>query len=467
MARSGAKGDAGFACSVLWIVGATLTACFACRHAQAVGPAAANNASAAAPRQIDESRMRAAGIRKLSSRRLTLFTDLPSEKSVDELPDIFDQAFPQWCDYFRIDPRQHEDWHITAYLMKDKLRFAAAGVLPDYLPAFIEGRGYTRQDECWVWEQSSPYYRRHLLLHEGTHAFMYTLLGNVGPPWYAEGIAELMGTHRWADGRLTLNYFPKHPQEVPKLGRIEIVQTEFAARRAVRLADILNYPPGSFRNDEPYAWSWAAAAFLDNHPRYRERFRTLAKFVGDPDFKHRFAETFSRDGTQLAEEWQVFASDIAYGYDFKRTELDFRPGTALPPLGATLAVAGDRGWQNSGVRLEAGKTYQLRATGQFQVGKDSPLDNLIPPRRQPRPWISEAGGVSIHFNHGQPLGILLAAIRPDGAAITTSPLVMPDVVGLAATVRPTHSGTLYLRTNISDGDLDNAAGLLSVAVAPR
>ena len=71
---------------------------------------------------------------------MTLYTDLPAEQSVDELPAVFDQAFPQWCDYFHVDPRQHDDWRMTAYLMKDKLRFAAAGVLPDNLPSFIEGR---------------------------------------------------------------------------------------------------------------------------------------------------------------------------------------------------------------------------------------------------------------------------------------------------------------------------------------
>ena len=53
------------------------------------------------PVRVDEGRVRAAGIRKLSSKRLTLYTDLPPEASVEELPGIFDQAFPQWCGVLR------------------------------------------------------------------------------------------------------------------------------------------------------------------------------------------------------------------------------------------------------------------------------------------------------------------------------------------------------------------------------
>lgn len=461
------------ACGALcaaWILsigrGAKQSACAAEPPGQAVPSATFS------PRQVDEGRLRAAGIRKLTSRRLTLYTDLPPEQSVEELPAVFDQAFPQWCDYFHIDPRQHDDWRMTAYLMKDKLRFLAAGVLPENLPAFIEGRGYTRQSESWVWDQSSPYYRRHLLLHEGTHGFMYTLLGNIGPPWYAEGTAELLGTHRWQDGRLTLNYFPKRSQDVPKLGRIEIVETEFAARRAMRLNDVLNFGPRAHVKDEPYAWCWALAAFLDNHPRYRDRFRSLPKFVNDPDFNRRFAETFTGDGAHMAEEWQVFISNIAYGYDFKRTQIDFTPGKAIGALGAKVTVAADRGWQNSGQELEAGKTYVLHARGRFQVGKGDPSEeagkaDTAQAIREPRIWWSEPNGVSIHYVHGKPLGILLAAVHPDDDPPATSPLVTPLVIGLGATIRPVSSGTLFLRANVSDGKLDAAGGSLSVDIVPQ
>ncbi|MEX0643638.1 MAG: hypothetical protein WD468_13120, partial [Pirellulales bacterium] len=57
-----------------------------------------------AVRQIDESRARAAGIRKLTGKHLVLYTDVPSSPEVDRLPAVFDQAVPQWAEYFGIDP---------------------------------------------------------------------------------------------------------------------------------------------------------------------------------------------------------------------------------------------------------------------------------------------------------------------------------------------------------------------------
>ena len=95
-------------------------------------------------------------------------------------------------------------WRMTGFLMKDKARFAERGLLPGDLPPFAHG--YSRGRNLWLYEQPSDYYRRHLLLHEGTHGFMNTILGGCGPPWYMEGMAELLGTHRWrgrpADARL-------------------------------------------------------------------------------------------------------------------------------------------------------------------------------------------------------------------------------------------------------------------------
>ena len=124
---------------------------------------------------------------------------------------------------------------MRASLIDDPARFEAAGLLPSDLPKFLNG--FTRQNECWLYNQTSPYYRRHLLLHEGVHGFMFTLLGRNAPPWYMEGMAELLATHRWQDGKLELPYFPKRPDEVPKLGRIEIVQKDFAGRPGQTIPD--------------------------------------------------------------------------------------------------------------------------------------------------------------------------------------------------------------------------------------
>ena len=286
--------------------------------------------------------------------------------------------------------------------------------------------GYSRNYGLWVYEQPSVYYRRHLLLHEGTHGFMNTILGGCGPPWYMEGTAELLGTHRLRDGRLTLGAMPASRQEVPEWGRIRIIKDAFAGHRAMRVDGVVGYPPIVFLDNGPYAWSWALSALLDGNPKYRGRFRQLYNAIPQGRVNERFYELFRSDWQELNEQWQVFIAEIEYGYDFARTAIDFTPGEALPPGGARVKVAADRGWQNSGLRLQAGKQYRLTASGRYQVGKTT------------RIWWCEPGGVSIRYYQGRPLGILLAAVRPASspqspADKSPSALLRPLVVGLGAT----------------------------------
>ncbi len=401
--------------------------------------------------EIDDARVAAEGIRKLQGKHLILYTDLDSEPEVDELPAVFDRAFPQWCEYLGVDAKEHDDWSLTGILMRDKQRFRRAGLMPDDLPPFPHG--YARNFEFWLYEQPSAYYRRHLLLHEGTHGFMNTLLGSCGPPWYMEGIAELLATHRWRDGRLTLNVFPADRDEVPMWGRVKIVKEAYAERRGRHLRDVIEYSRTAHRQNEPYGWCWAAAAFLDGHPRYRERFRELPELVRYADFSRRFDTMMAADWDPLCEEWELFVADLEYGYDTVRNAIDFQPGAPLPRGGASATVAADRGWQSSRLFLEAGKTYRLAAAGRYQVAD------------HPQIWWCEPGGVTIRYWDGQPLGILLAAVRPEKYdPPTPSALVRALVVGLKAEIRPTESGTLYFRINDSPAELADNAGILTVRV---
>lgn len=392
----------------------------------------------------------ATDIRQVASKHLTLYTDLPSGEEIDALPGYFDQAFAEWCAYFGVDERQHADWHVRCYLMKVPERFRTAGLLPADLPEFASG--YTRADQIWLYDQTSAYYRRHLLLHEGTHAFMYALVGAASAPWYFEGVAELLATHRLDDGKLSLNYFPRHRDEVPKLGRIEIVQAGYAARHAMSLTKIFAYDQRAHSQNEPYGWCWAAAAFLDGHPRYQARFRELRRAAGDQDFAEQARKLFAADWARVNEDWQLYVANLDYGYDFQKMDVELAAGKPLAAAGARVSVAADRGWQSSGVQLEAGKKYRLRAAGRYEVAKE------------PRAWECEPGGVTIRYYHGQPLGILLAAIRSDDAS-GSSGLLKPLVVGLGTTLSVEHAGTLYLRINDSAGSLGDNSGSLSVEIA--
>ena len=138
--------------------------------------------------------------------------------------------FPNGGPIFDQDAAGLSDWHVTGCVIRDKALFRDAGLIPDSLPHFLDG--YCVGSRFWVYDQPSDYYRRHLVLHEGTHSFMFTVLGGCGPPWYMEGTAELLGTHRWKDGQLELNYIPANWEESPMWGRIKIVQDDLAAHRA-------------------------------------------------------------------------------------------------------------------------------------------------------------------------------------------------------------------------------------------
>ncbi len=398
----------------------------------------------------------AAGFRKIEGQHLTLITDLAPSPDVDELPRVLDAAFGQWCEYLSLDAARHADWHATGYLMQSKQRFQQAGYWRDDLPPFPNG--FSTGKEFWLHNQTSPYYRRHLLLHEGVHSFMYQLIGTAGPPWYMEGIAELLATHRWQDGQLTVGYFPHDSAEVPGLGRIQLIQADVAAGKGLSVSQVLAYDSRAHMQVQPYAWSWALAAFLDGHPRYHDRFRQAADFVRQGKFEARFRELFAADWPQLCDEWQVFAANLDYGYDFAHMAIDFRPGKPLPAGGAEAVVAADRGWQSSGVRVEAGKQYRLRASGRYRIGE------------KPSTWWCEPGGVTIRYNQGRPLGMLLAAIHADRARQTAdagsdlSSLSQPAGVGLATLLAPAQSGTLYFRVNEPAGELADNLGQLTVEI---
>jgi len=397
----------------------------------------------------DDARIKAAGIRKLSGEHLTLYTDLPSARAVDELPALFDQAYAQWRDYFGKEPKS--PWRVVGCLIGDKQKFQDVGLAPADLPPFLHG--YYRSDQVWLYEQPSDYYRRHLLLHEGTHAYADAALGSCGPPWYLEGIAELLATHSWVDGKLKLNVFPTRREDVPLWGRIKVVRDAIDAGHPLTLNEVLDYGPTAHRRAEPYAWCWALAAFLDGHPRYHERFQKLPILVLEPNFNQKVRELFGDDWKQLSDEWQAFAANLEYAYDFERAAIDFKAGQPLPAAGATVTIAADRGWQSSGYQLEAGKSYRLSASGRFQLAKN------------PRPWISELNGVSIRYSQGKPLGVLLGAVySPSRDPQAHVALATPITIGPAATVKPDHSGTLYLRVNDSMAELADNAGKVEVRI---
>jgi hypothetical protein len=415
-----------------------------------------------APLQVDfinPKVLKSAGLRVIRGKHLVLVTDLPDSKeigkAVNALPAAFDKAVPLWAAYFGVGDKTWQAFRMEGHLMKDQAPFRKLGLLSADVPRFKNG--YTMGVDFWINEQETDYYRRHLLLHEGVHGFMLAVYGGFGPPWYMEGMAELLATHKLDGDKLVLPYYPKNKKEVPLLGRIRIVQDAVEARKAMRLPQIMAYPPGAhLQSNEPYGWSWAAAFFLDSHPRYRERFRKLTGSISDAEFNQALRKAFTDDWRELREEWLIFMMTIEHDYDFQRTPVVYGAGQPLPADGQRVKIAADRAWQSTGVQLQAGQTYRLRAKGRYQIA-EQPVGRI---------WWCEPGGVTIRYYNGQPLGKLLAALRVDepGDPNYTTPLIAPAPIGLDAVFSPEETGTLYLRVNDSAAELSDNAGELAVEI---
>jgi len=406
------------------------------------------------PRQVDERRAAHVGIRKLVSRHLRLYTDLPASDAVDGLPAVFDAAVPLWADYFQIDPAKLSHWRMQGYLIQDRAKFAALGLLPKERPEFPNG--FSSGYELWWMEQPSDYFRRHLLLHEGTHGFMYTQLGDTGPGWYMEGMAELLGTHRWQDGQLSLHVMPTSRQEVPMWGRIKLIRDAHRDKKTFDLPVLLALDKRRAFSTEEYAWCWALCEFLDSHPRWQKKFRELPRWVshggGERNrFNQRFRQEFHQEWAELLIEWQAFVATLDYSYDAERMVMRHRRGTAISKI-TEVTITADQGWQSTGWQLEAGREYELKASGRYQIAND-PDDKTVP-------WPCEPGGVTLKYHDGQPLGILLGAWRVKSKERFSEPFA----IGLAGKLKPPADAVLYLRVNDSPAKLSDNQGMLSASI---
>jgi hypothetical protein len=399
------------------------------------------------PRDIDARRAAAAGIRILEGRHIQLLTDLPASPAVDELPQVFDAAIPEWAAYFGM-PANNVRSRWLGFVIQDRENFAALNLLPEDNPNFVNG--YARGYEFWLMDQPSEYYRRHLFLHEGTHAFMQTQLGGCGAGWYMEGMAELLGAHSWRNGRLKLGVMPASRDDVPMWGRTKLIRDAVARGTAWPLEAVLAIDNRRVLTTDDYAWTWALASLLDRHPQFEERFRELNKFVHDPSFDDWFRAHFKKDWKDLLAEWEAYVAQLDYGYDVERMAMVHKTPAPIDGGSARVSIAADSGWQSTGWLLRAGETYRVSASGRFQIANEG------------RPWPCEPGGVTIEYRDGRPLGMLLGALRPTGEGAGS--FGGPIAIGLGATVKPERDSVLYLRVNDSPAKLRDNRGTMSVRV---
>jgi hypothetical protein len=396
-------------------------------------------------------RIEALGFRQLQTTHVELITDVSPEKSAPLLPAV-EQLHPFLVKYFGDLPpaRNGAKYKVTGYLMLDRDKFFASGLAKEKQVGSFHGRQIGA--EFWLNNQTLDYYRRHLLLHEIVHCYMRHLPNNSGlPPWYLEGMAELIATHRETDGRVEFSVMPQIRSRYSGLERIIIIQRDVKRRGIRSLGEITNFSVKEFQDVEAYAWSWALCRFLDSHQRYRKSFQALAKNLSKVQFRSTLNAIYADRSDQFATEWALFANNIVHGYDFDRSAITFVKGM---PLAATTMVSVDssKGWQSSAIQVEKGESYVVKGRGVFSVAQE------------PKPWISEANGVSIRYVRSRPIGQLLGAIRSDE---TSGPETMLKDFALGNDVQFTapFSGTLYFRINDHWGELADNKGSIEVSVA--
>ena len=270
---------------------------------------------------------RRAGLRVLESERLVLATDRPPRAGdgVDQLPRIFDAAFATWCDHYGIPPDALPTWRAFGCLVVDRERFRSAGLLPDEIPDFVNG--FCDRNRFWMQDQSNPAYRRHLLLHEGVHAFTLTVRMLATPAWYNEGIAEYLATHRLTGAgnevRFEATPMPARASDVEQLGRIEQLRKLRTAVRASSLGDVLNAAAAGRHEIADYAANWAAVTLFAQHPAYAAAFGELERGPLAPDFNDRLARMPGYAADRAGRDFDAFTDDIDYGYDFARSAIDW------------------------------------------------------------------------------------------------------------------------------------------------
>ena len=418
----------------------------------------------------DDETLKAAGIRKLTSKHLTLYTDLASSPDVDELPTVFDRAIPLWADFFEVGEQTFKGWRVTACIIQNKQRFEEYKLLPGNAPPFLHG--LQMFDRVWVNEQPSAYYRRHLLLHEGAHAAMNRVFGRVGPAWYREGMAELLGTHRLSDGKLKLPYFPQDRKVVEHWGRIKIIQDDMRKGVVRSIPSIVNANTREFLQVESYAWSWALQSFGHAHPDFRDLFRSLQQemYFSERGVTNKFMKEYHRRKYEMDSAWRLFLHHLDYGYDSSKETVQLsnseRSQTGLlPQVGPieknkTLSAEVDasRGWQSTGIVLPAAMQLDLAASGKFRLAVEENRN----PGKPKIEWISEPDGVTIEYYQSRPLGQLLAAVvnPADDSGITS--LTRPQPVGRRARIDTQKGGVLYLRINERADQLHDNDGFIRV-----
>ena len=403
------------------------------------------------PREFDDAMLASRGIHRFASKRAVLYTDIDPEQA-RSLPAVIDAVYDAWSEYFGELPpaRDGREFQVTGFIIRDRQLFSDLGLIPIDLPPFIHGRH--RGLEFWMLEQETDYYRKHLMIHEATHCFMTIVEPSADPRpvWYLEGMAEIFGTHQSAEDGLEFRIMPADNRDFPGLGRITLVQTETAADRHKSLDALISFAPTRFLENDAYGWTWAMCEFLDRHPRWKSDFRKLGQQFTGTSFRRLFVTLFAEDMPRMRSEWQLFSRQLVPGYDLDRASVSWEP--AARPQPQVLAIKADRGWQNTGIRVQKGQKMQVTASGDAVLAETT------------RPWLSHPDGITVRYIGAHPIGQLLACVYDESDPLS---LLKAFPVGSSKAFEAPADGLIMLKINDAPDELSDNRGSYTVRVSAQ
>lgn len=259
--------------------------------------------------------------------------------------------------------------------------------------------------------------------HEAVHAYCSQTFGTCGPVWYSEGMAEI-GQY-WREGELGVNAHPiaiKYLRNAPPKKLTDIVSP-------------LQFTGDSWQN---YSWRWALCHLLANNPNYADRFLPLGKgLLAEQPVT--FETTYGPMAKEITFEYLFFLQHLEKGYRVDLCSWDwnreFRP---LRTKARTISarVEARRGWQPSGLTLDAGSEYKYTATGKWKTAKSA----------------ASTGPDGDERGSGRMMGIVMHDFE----------LSQPFELGKGGTFIAPSSGDLYLRCQDKWVELADNSGKMSI-----
>lgn len=395
----------------------------------------------------------AMGLTVVESQHLRLVTDLPAD-SVKDLPPLADQLFASLeKNLGRLKPAADQSpFQATGYLMEARERFENNGLLPagDFVIRHGRHLGY----QFWMNNQTSDYYRRHLMLHEFIHCYLMCEFGmqNIPPLWYTEGIAEYFATHDAA--KAEFGVLPGRVEGFEGWGRIAELQLrrrDPSTLSECPLPSILQPSDSSFTSELRYAQGWAMVWMIRNHPELRTSFAPFATIRTRDDYLNAKKAIDREVWDRLPVLWLLTLDSLVEGFDVERSFAEVHPKFREWTPGDSavkLDVRSDRDWQPSGLQFDSTAKITLTAEGRYAV------------HDQPKPWISEPQGITIRYWQGRPLGEVTALFVPrDGSSV---PVRIP--IGRATTIEAPADTELWLQINDSAASRSDNSGTAQVTV---